>query len=542
MERIDSDVIEIKAALRYMLLPIPTEKEAVCIEAIISSANVSGIRTPLLTEFLMLKYDVWKSDKHVDPVFKFIIIEGLKVSEHDTDKKIAESYFNLHSSLTSNPFISFEIAVIALSHIRLIVLLAIEEKMSATKIAKVIFAIDHRLAILSWKNITALLAILKISPQLNLASVQKIYSEDKMFEERYFADAAINDAAIQVGDVAHSLQYGADLSGQLMQLVKEGDAHLPYLQILHYQCLIAGFYDHVFSMPYEFSPRGIIATWLFSNWDKLLHTSNPFLNNAKAVDVLDINWARSRKPNEYEQAVVLVDILRGLDGMGFAAAQELSARIRRWLVRYIKLNEEDIQPIKSSLSEDDRKNILTSIAGTPTSTYGILEQRFVDTLASVKHLKKDGWRSRGLANPVNVNNLSQKKLGDCDFQESHKKIIVAYEAHGGTLSKLYFESHMRTLKRSLHERKQEMEGIADLSDWQLDLIFVAYGFEAGLPSTAQINGLNVNIQYKTFEELLQEVNPEGEVFAEQFELLFVGVLNNRRTPKFVREIINNKSN
>ena len=301
--------------------------------------------------------------------------------------------------------------------------------------------------------------------------------------------------------------------------------------------MISGFYDHVLSAPYEFNPRGNIANWLFEKWDSLLHTSNPILNNAKAVDVLDENWARSRKQNEYEQASVLVEQLKGIDGMGFSAAQEFTSWLRRWLVRYIRFESVTIVPLSLKLPTKQIISILEYINSSPTETYGILEQRYLDVLAASIYAKKIDWRARGLSDSVNSNNLSKRKLGDCDFQNSNDKIIIAYEAHGGILSKVYYDGHIRTFKRSLQRRSEELETIADIELWRFKVVFVAYGFEEGLINQFKINELKVDVDFITFKELFNQVDVNGEQFKSIFNKLFIDTLNNRRTPSMVREKI-----
>jgi len=525
--------LEIKEVLHYMLLPVPSEKDSECIEAINGILEMLEVNQDSYSAFIKIKYEAWRLDNHLDPTLKRIIGAALSISMPEFGDIIERKYFQIHTSLLNNPFISFELSVILLSHLRLIVTLAREEKMSSAKITNVLWSIDSRLERISWREVQQILRILKLFPELNKHNVLALYSEDEALEEEYFADASIADAAFQVGEVAKNLQFNKNAGELLRRFSIVENAHIPYLQIIHYQCIISGFYDHVLCVPYEFNPRGAVASLIFNKWNRLLHTSNPFLNNAKAVDVLDENWARSRKKNEYEQASILVDLLKGLDGMGFAARQELASWIRRWLVRYIKIYSTPIRPISSNLDNEQINDILNSINSCPTKTYGILEQRYVDVLASIKHAKENGWRSRGLGDSVNANNISKKKLGDCDFQNSAERTICAYEAHGGILSKVYLEGHLRTLKRSLDVRIAELENIDELSEWKVKIVFVAYGFETALPLSCDLECLSIKLEYITFKQLFSGV--DIAVIEAQFVPLFIDIINNRRTPSFVRD-------
>jgi len=153
------------------------------------------------------------------------------------------------------------------------------------------------------------------------------------------------------------------------------------------------------------------------------------------------------------------------------------------------------------------------------------------------HKKNQGWRSRGLSDPVNSNNLSKRKLGDCDFQDSSNKNIVAYEAHGGILSKIYFEGHVRTFRRSLQRRREELETIADVDQWKFRVIFVAYGFNSGLPDHFEVDGIKVETEFITLDDLYNRTDIDAAEFIGYFNSLFIAILNDRRTPSAVREKI-----
>lgn len=527
--------LQLKEALRFMLLPVPAEKEGACALAIGNVLKTNDIDENSYFEFLSQRYDAWVTDGKLDPVLKRVIQAALIAADEFLGELFALKYFDIHSALLSNPFITPRLSIIALSHLRIIVHLADQEKMSAAKIAKVLRAADNRLSSLSWKQITTILRPLGKLPQLDQDQVALLYLEDERIQAEYFADAGLEESIRLIGDVAGGLQFQGDAAVLLSSMTKPGNVHLPYLQILHYQTLISGFYNHVPTTPYEFNPRGQIANWIFSRWDPLLHTSNPILNNAKAVDVLDENWARSRGSNEYEQASALVEILKGLDGMGYAAAQELASWIRRWLVRYIVAESTSIIPLPTNLSSESVEKLLENIKVKPTATFGILEQRYMDALAFTLFPKDDGWRPRGLSDAVNSNNYAKRKLGDCDFQNVTTKEVIAFEAHGGTLNKIYFDGHARTFRRALSRRKDELESVADLDQWKFKVVFVAYEFEKTLPSHFVIDGICITCEFITLNELAERVKTLPERRNANINELFIKTINDRRTPSQVRD-------
>tara|TARA_R110002020_G_scaffold475962_2_gene714996 strand:+ start:5424 stop:7040 length:1617 start_codon:yes stop_codon:yes gene_type:complete len=530
--------LQLKESLRYFLLPISFEMEDKCIAELKEIFSKSTLDSFSYSAFLRNKYNDWRFNQngHVDPKFEFIVKEMLKVANPQNGVLFSDKYFEIHKALQVNPFITFELSTITLSHLRLIFILAKNERMSAAKISNVLKSVDSRLSDLSWKEVQIILRKLKILPGVEKLAAEELYLIDEELEVEYFADADIIDSAYMVGEVAKNLRFQFDAEKLLTRLVLPRNLHIPYLQILQYQCLISGFYDHILSVPYEFSPRGITANWIFSKWDKLVSTSNPFLNNAKGVDVLDENWARSRKTNEFESAAVLIDLLKGLDGMGFSASQELSSSIRQWLIRFIRINSIEIVPIKMDLTFKEMHKILNTVCSKPTETYGILEQRLVDFVARLKHIDPV-WRPRGLKDSVNTNNLSKKKLGDCDFQNSVAKQIIAYEAHGGKLSRVYYEGHLKTFLRSFKIRIEELENIAEIKEWTVKIAFIAYDFEQELEEDFFIDGFKVQIEFIKFNDFLDSINLKSKNVNEIFKDLFVDVLNSRRTPKIARDRI-----
>ena len=210
--------LELKEAMQFMLLPVSDEREDDCIEAIIKILFDNQIEENSYSEFLRLKYDIWKHDNILDNVLKLIISDILLIANNEFGELFAEKYFEIHNGLIKNPFFSFELGVILLSHLRLITNLAVFEKMSSAKIVKVIKAIDHRLSIISWKEIQFILRQLKIMPQLLFEKVEALYVEDERLEEEYFADANKTEALMQLGEVANNLQFSKDATKLLSTL------------------------------------------------------------------------------------------------------------------------------------------------------------------------------------------------------------------------------------------------------------------------------------------------------------------------------------
>ncbi len=526
---------ELTDALRYLLLPVPIGAEEECTKLTAKLLTDAKINEDDWADYVRLKFEEWRAGGNLDSVLKAIIGQVIILSDKERGKILAENYLRIHEGLRGNPLISFEIATLLLSQLRLIATLAANERMSSAKIALILKSIDTRLEIVTWREVQDVLGRISLLPEITQKEAEILFQVDEESEESYFADADMTDASFLVGQAAKNLKFSGDLEAMLNCLIDGDNTHIPYLQILHYQSLISGLYDHILSVPYEFSPRGNVANWLFDKWKT--STGNPILNNAKAVDSIDRNWANSRKANEYPQANALVDILSGIDGMGFVASQELTSWIRRWLVRYIKLNTTKPVHVKAKLKVDEIKKILEFIASVPTKTFGILEQRFVDVIASYLYPKSGGWRPRGVGDSINSNNISRRKLGDCDFQLAEKRTIIAFEAHGGTLTDIYYEGHIRTFKRILSLRAEELKGISELNEWKIKIIFVAYDFGMKVPRSFEINQIKTEIEFLKFKDLLKQVKLESE-FEKSFKENFIESLNSLRTPQKIRDVVN----
>jgi hypothetical protein len=305
--------------------------------------------------------------------------------------------------------------------------------------------------------------------------------------------------------------------------------------MLHYQCVIAEFFDHAVTVLYEFAPRGAVAEWLFAQYPgDLSGAGNPFLNNAKSVDRLDAAWARSKdRQGLLSPASALFEIVAGLEVMGFAARQELSGWLRRWLLRVIRLTRPLAREVPDLPTAEAVAALLDAAAADETRTAGIIEQRLVDAVALTRHLEHHGWRSHGVGDSVNASNVSRRKLGDCEFQNASERKVVAYEAHAGNLSQVYVDGHAQTLRRVLPWRIEEWERIADLEDWEVEVVFVSHSFSC-LPTDLEIEGLHVAVQFVQYSDFIADAPTPGEM-TDLFATHVNARLNERRTPQRVRD-------
>jgi hypothetical protein len=529
---------DLRESFRALLLPIDPAREQDALDAAQAAMINVGIAVTDQAEFIRLELSRTKAGQGLHLGLSALIDAGLRAGDPDWGPRLASRYHELHEAvLQERHLMSFDEASAFLSHARLIARLAADESMSAAQIASVLSARDRRVDF-SWQAVQDVLGRLGLRRALGLTEVQALFERDRELEERHFADADFVDAASIVGRVGRDFGFPRDLESLLIRLFPpepDRPRHGPYLQILHYQCVIAEFFDHAVTVLYEFAPRGGVAEWLFAQYPgDLSGAGNPFLNNAKSVDRLDGAWARSKdRQGLLSPASALFEIVAGLEVMGFAARQELAGWLRRWLLRVIRLTRPLAREVPNHPTANAVAALLDAVGADETRTAGIIEQRLVDAVALTHHLEHQGWRSHGVGDSVNASNVSRRKLGDCEFQNASERKVVAYEAHAGNLSQVYVDGHAQTLRRVLPMRIEEWERIADLEDWDVEVVFVAHSFSC-LPANIEIEGFHVAVMFVEYSNFIAGAPTPSEM-TDLFATHVNARLNERRTPQRVRD-------
>jgi hypothetical protein len=517
-----------------MLLPVAPGNEEDAVEAAAFELSRLSVDPADHATWLRVECDQWRDDGEPGDDLTNVTAVYLETGDPERGNELAGHYFGLHRQLREQGF-SHDDAAAFLSHARLMAHLAERERMSSAQIARALSARDERVQF-SWRAVRGVLRALHMAPRLDQDAVEQLYERDVELEQVVFADADLVTCATMLEDAAARLGFPQAVAPIALTLYgPDGRTFGPYLQLLHFLCVVAEFYDHAISTLYEFAPRGNVARWLFDKYPASLTSSgNPALNNAKGLDQLTQNWAASRKSGEAEQARALVALVSGMESMGFVARQELAGWLRRWLIRLIRLAKPLTRPLPLSLSTAQGSRLLDEVAAGETNTKGIIEQRVVDALSSCIH--GSDWRSRGLGDPVNASNVSRRKLGDCDYQNAQAREIVAYEAHAGRLTDVYLKEHRRTLHKMLVLRREELEGVSDPSEWEIRVIFVAHDLDADLPCRYEEDGIGVLIEHQSFADLARSVR-ESDLLGEALDRHIIVPLSEKRTPAQARECL-----
>jgi hypothetical protein len=522
--------------LRTLLLPINLKLESACVDVMpIFFNQVAGDVFEDHVLWLKGQIEEWHESGCATEQLTTLVQSLLKAGNSDYADIISEYYFVAHTELIEHQLVDFELSRSFLSHLLLIVRLTDEEKMSCAQISKILDAMNPS-AGFGRRSVEAILKKMKIAPGISKQEIIELSEQDKLLITEVYGDASLQECIARLANVASSLGFKGNMLRHLTVLINEDDVTRfnPYVQILHYQCAILEFYDHDVKDFYEFSPRGAAAGWLFNHYPRaMVNASNPFLNNAKSVGQINFPWAAAKKNKEFAGAAALFTVLDGLDEMGYAARNELALWIRCLIHRFMICAEPLDTPLPNKLSGAQYAKVIAQVAAGNTATRGIIEQRLVDALSVVMHQEADGWTSRGIGDAVNASNLSKKKLGDCDFQHIALKKVVAYEAHGGTLTKTYLQEHLKTLPKVARPRIEEWKTYSNVNDWQVEIVFVAHAFNVAVPADFILHGVHFSVSFFSYEQMISRT--DSNLLTNRLNQLLLTPLSANKTPSFVRQ-------
>tara|TARA_R110002049_G_scaffold83933_7_gene213608 strand:+ start:1867 stop:3495 length:1629 start_codon:yes stop_codon:yes gene_type:complete len=495
-----------REALRTLLLPIEEQLEGEALEAAFLEAERQSVRREDFALVIKRELENWRLELSPSQLLIKISKATMEAGGDDFSRLLATEYFSIHKSLQGKQYLlSFIQASSLLCHVRLAATLFTKSNATASQISLLLNARDSRTNA-SRQSVSFMLRKLKLKAELTLENVMHLYDADEALSQQLLADADLKECSQMVGTVAQGLGCVSQFSEYLDALASTAELRLftPYIQVLHFQCTVSEYFDATITDLYEFSPRGEVATALFEKYKHgMTDKGNPFLNNMKGVEQITLSWARSRDSKWYSGAIALYSIIDTLQSMGFSARRELSTWLRVWIHRVILLASQDLTELPYKLNARQAENLLTFVKTGNTETSGVLEQRVVDAISCFSHHDTVLWKRRGLTDSVNATNVSRKKLGDCDFQNSGDRIVMAYEAHGGKLTKIYLYEHIRTLKRILPDRIIEWEAFSKVEDWKVAVVFVAHEVADDVEKIdLEIDGVNVSFSATTYEAIL----------------------------------------
>lgn len=523
--------------LRRLLLPVSSDRESTAVVDFASALETLGIPPDEVEIWLSTELERWNSTGQPSTEFQECVEVALHSGADEQEWSISNYYFGLHEKLTSPAYgISWGEARELLSHVRLIADLALNHRMTAARIARVLVLEEEQAPRFS-RALDLVLTALGSPRDLDLQEVEELIGNDRLQSLSAFADASLEEAASRIDSLAELVGVQRRL-GPLMNALANDTATPfgPYLQILHFLLLSTEFYDHFLREGYEFSPRGVVAEFVFGGHPVALKSGNPFLNNAKKVRVLNEVWAEGADGN-LEAARALAALLEVLDSLAYPARRELAASIRAWLVKVFDKFADASIDLPTVFSTGDLLSLLGHVSIDQSHTGGILEQRIVDMCSMALH-PQPRWIHAGVGDSVNSTNASGRKFGDVEALDSQSASVVAYESHAGSMGSRYVAEHMRTLKRTLSERETDLLSRAAPDVWDIRVVFVAHSFGGDGPSDFVFDGgWRVKTQFIKFNELHERVleTPGLAALTHLFSSHCIPVLRSPRTPNRVRD-------
>jgi hypothetical protein len=525
-------------ALRSLLLPLDTTREARALDVFAEHRDAARIALEDAGTWVDSMLREWETSGAAPRSLVELSEALLVVAADSPELAVSHVYFGLHEKLTGRKFgLSWWEARSILSHVRAIAELRAGLQMTAPRIARLLGQ-DTNTAARDSRAIGQILDALKLKRELNWNLVRQLMEEDGNVAIDLLGDSTLNEASSLVEEVARRFGVAGSFGDLLREIASDSkDPFGPYLQMLHFLLIACEFYDHFLREAYEFNPRGAVAEAVFETHPTALKAhGNPFLNNAKRARVLDLSWAEGADDN-LRAARALSRLLEALDSLPHLARRELARYVRCWLLKVFDKYADRSVRIPDRITPQQFERLLGAIASRPSNSGGVLEQRLVDSFIGAAHAESE-WTVIGVSDSVNATNAGRKKCGDVEALHRTKAEIVAYEVHAGRMSSAYVEGHLRSLERTLRERREDLEARAAATDWRIKVRFVAHGRTNDLPVSRLLSdGWTIQLEYLSFADLPELAITRKSVseMAGMFSQVSIPALQSSRTPSTVRK-------
>ena len=372
----------IRQSLRILQLPVQVNSEALAARALSRFLRLRSIRYEDSLTWTRLELNLWKDNGTASDHFRHAV-RAILAADPTNAASLTTKYFELHEQLRSEHGLNHDESTAFLSHLNLAVTLAYEHRFTGARLTQVLSEVDTRVRF-SRQSVSQALSALGFGSSITGDQIDEAYERDGSFEGVFFADADHISSARIAGEAAADLGFNGDLEQLLLTLgcAAEPVRYVPYIQMLHFQCMILEYFDHSVLDLYEFSPRGRRAENLFAHYPgNLVSAGNPFLNNAKSVGTMDGSWVESKKPSDRLGARALFALLSAIDAMSYAARRELALIVRSWVMRFLRLSGDVATPLPELFTVQQAQQLVANIREGNTRTLGILEQRCLDALA-----------------------------------------------------------------------------------------------------------------------------------------------------------------
>lgn len=532
---------DLARALRSLQLPLDPESEVAASALAHDALDRAGISAAEQAEVVAADATAWEQDGRPPRKFKRLIETILHECGGSEGAALARGYFNAHRDLIERSELDFGASSKLLSAARLILHLLLRERMSCAQAARVLSAPFQDLTY-NWEQIRSLASRLDVRvPELAPEDIQHLLDHDRREHVGRFADSTAEIELALVAEAAERLGF-ADDAATLLSRLGGPEFDSAVMVLLHFMLNVCEFYDHPLTVMYEFKPRGAAFDLLQRTSQNYAARGNAALNIAKSAVALDAGWAWGRERRIRGDALVLVGLLTGMEEMHYPARRELASWLRQWIVRMQERDRVEPRPLDWVDADGSALELTQILAQQPTATYGTVEQRLVDALSAFLH-PQDSWSSRGRRDSVFASNLSRRKMGDCEYINRERPVIIAYEAHAGVLTHAYVESHISSLKQVVEIRQDDLEVSARAADWNIRVVFVAHQVKTS--SQAQqvfVDDFSIDIEMIDYQALLTRVQLRIDAQPDRIRQLsivvnsdIIGALNESWIPQGIRD-------
>src|SRR5271170_3222087 len=247
----------IRQSLRIFQLPIQVRSEFAACKALAHFLRRGAIRYEDSLTWTRLELNLWRESGRPSKGLRRAVQAVLSVEVSNTTAFSSAKYFSLHERLRSDHGFGHEESTAFLSHLNLAIGLVQAQRFTGARLTQVLSSIDTRVRF-TRQSISQAISALGLRTEINIDQLDSVWKRDKSFEEVFFADADLSDSAEIAGEAASDLGFRGNLKTGLLFLapVQELAKYVPYIQMLHFQCVIPEYFDHSVLDLYEFSPRG----------------------------------------------------------------------------------------------------------------------------------------------------------------------------------------------------------------------------------------------------------------------------------------------
>lgn len=493
---------EISEQLLAASLPIDPNSMEVAAERVIAYYKQAPGTIAIPMEEIANRFsEMWKLwiDGLQEPSKELKDVVNAAVCADASMSRLATDYFKLESKLEQKQYMAKSHAIALIGCAPLIRTLIAEQHLGLDRIRTIL-----NVPSATFDAINSVIGSIGVKPSFDSTSITKIHEQDILDVAALFGDTPPEDAGDTFKNLLGSFSRCEALASNVIELGMIGFE--PYLFFLYFELLTIETTDRFPGRAiYECSPR---SSNVKSLWNSMYHPTqeNPYLNNAKSVYSLDSAWAETKLSKQTGNgSLMLAEAFEILAELPYTTRRRVAHLIRCYLI--LIANE---TKVATPLKPVDAKTITSFVGRVGSSnslTRGVLDQRLVDFLTRIIH-PESNWFARGLGSSVNETNAAGRKYGDVEYLDLEtRKIINAYEAHGGSLRDEYVKAHINSLHDTVRYHQRAAKQRSEAYEMNVEVTYVAHDISRLVKfrneHTEIIEGIPFVFRFSTFHNLIK---------------------------------------